>query len=115
MRGRIPPDLEEIVQYCRKRGIMIVEDCAHTLGSKFRSKHLGSFGDIAVYSLQTNKLINCGEGGFLCTNSPYIISRAIVFSGSYAHFNKHLSRPSTFHTLGMFCIELSMTQLRNFS
>ena len=115
MRGRIPPDLEEIVDYCRKRGIMIVEDCAHTLGSKFRSKHLGSFGDIAVYSLQTNKLINCGEGGFLCTNSPYIISRAIVFSGSYAHFNKHLSRPSIFHTLGMFCIELSMTQLRNFS
>ena len=96
MRGRIPPKLEEIVSYCQQRGIMIVEDCAHTLGSKYRSKHLGSFGDIAMYSLQTNKLINCGEGGFLCTNCPYIISRAIVFSGSYAHFDKHLSRPGFF-------------------
>ena len=101
MRGRIPPELEDIVSYCRQANIMIVEDCAHTLGSKYKSKHLGSFGDIAAYSLQTNKLINCGEGGFLCTNCPYIISKAIVLSGSYAHFDKHLSRPNFFQT-GIF-------------
>ena len=93
MRGRIPPDLEEIVCYCHQNGIMIVEDCAHTLGCKFKSRNLGNFGDIAVYSLQTNKLINCGEGGFLCTDCPYIISKAIVYSGSYAHYGKHLSCP----------------------
>ena len=93
MRGRIPSDLEEIVSYCKQNGIMIVEDCAHTLGCRFRSRNLGNFGDIAVYSLQTNKLINCGEGGFLCTNCPYIISKAIVYSGSYANYGKHLSCP----------------------
>lgn len=98
MRGRIPPDLEDIVSFCRQKNIMIIEDCAHTLGCKYRTQHLGSFGDIAVYSLQTNKLINCGEGGFLCTNCPYIISRAIVFSGSYAHYDKHLSRAAFFKT-----------------
>ena len=98
MRGRIPPDLEDIVSFCRQNDIMIIEDCAHTLGCKFRSRNLGNFGDISVYSLQTNKLINCGEGGFLCTNCPYIISKAIVYSGSYANYGKHLSRPDFFQT-----------------
>ena len=96
MRGRLPCKLEDIIEYCRQLGIMIIEDCAHTLGSRYRSRHLGTWGDIGVFSLQTNKLINCGEGGFLCTNCPYIISRAIVFSGSYGHFDKHTSRPSFF-------------------
>ena len=98
MRGRIPPDLEDIVSFCHKNNIMIIEDCAHTLGCKFRSKNLGNFGDISAYSLQTNKLINCGEGGFLCTDCPYIISKAIVYSGSYANYGKHLSRPDFLQT-----------------
>merc|ERR1711899_649670 len=72
---------------------MIVEDCAHTLRCKLGSKNLGNFGDIACYSLQTNKLINCGEGGFLCTDCPYTISKAIVYSGSYANYGRHLSGP----------------------
>ena len=93
MRSRIPPDLEAIVSFCHQNDIMIVEDCAHTLGCKLGSKNLGNFGDIACYSLQTNKLINCGEGGFLCTDCPYTISKAIVYSGSYANYGRHLSGP----------------------
>ena len=105
MRSRVPEQLEDILAYCHQHDIFVIEDCAHTLGSKYQSKALGTLGDIGVFSLQTNKLINCGEGGFLCTNCPYIISRAIVFSGSYGHFGKHISRPDLFQLKGMYSDE----------
>jgi len=66
--GIINPDIEEISDLCKSRGIALVEDCAHSLGSKLNGKHSGNFGIAGVYSLYATKAVPAGEGGIAITN-----------------------------------------------
>ena len=65
--GWVNPDIEKIVQLCKSKGIALVEDCAHSLGSTLNGKHTGTFGDAGVYSLYATKTIPVGEGGIIVT------------------------------------------------
>ena len=67
--GWINPDIEEISDYCNKMGIVLVEDCAHSLGSTLNNKHSGLFGIAGVYSLYATKAVPAGEGGLIVTNN----------------------------------------------
>lgn len=73
-------------------GLLVIEDCAHTLGAKWKldsestHRHLGTFGDVAVWSLQTNKSINAGEGGLISTARQDVASYITVATGSYGHY-----------------------------
>jgi dTDP-4-amino-4,6-dideoxygalactose transaminase len=89
MRGHLP-DLDKIIKFCRVAGIALIEDAAHALGNKWNGQLAGSFGDISVFSFQSNKVINSGEGGMLCTNNRRIIAQSIYRSGAYEGFcQKH--------------------------
>merc|ERR1719253_724796 len=72
MRGQVP-NLDEVLAVVRRCGLRVVEDCAHTLGGKWKletqkeHRHIGTFGDVAVWSMQTNKSLNSGEGGLIST------------------------------------------------
>ena len=66
--GIINPDIEEISNLCKSKGIALVEDCAHSLGSKINNKHSGNFGIAGVYSLYATKAVPAGEGGIAITN-----------------------------------------------
>lgn len=65
--GWVNPDIEEIAQLCKNKGVALVEDCAHSLGSTLSGKHTGTFGDAGVYSLYATKTIPVGEGGIIVT------------------------------------------------
>ena len=65
--GWVNPDIEKISQLCKSKGVMLVEDCAHSLGSTLNGKHTGTFGDAGVYSLYATKTIPVGEGGIIVT------------------------------------------------
>ena len=93
MRGHIS-DMDAVVSICRKRGIKIVEDCAHTMGALWKGARSGNFGDVACFSTQTYKHLNSGEGGLLTTNDEEIAARAIVHSGSYMLYQRHGTPPS---------------------
>ena len=67
--GWINPDIEAISLLCKKKGIILIEDCAHSLGSTLNNKHSGLFGDAGVYSLYATKAIPAGEGGIIVTKS----------------------------------------------
>ncbi len=92
MRGHLT-DMEKLAELCSKYGVVLIEDCAHTMGASWNGKKSGTFGKIACFSTQTYKHLNSGEGGVLTTNDPEIIARAIIFSGSYMLFDRHTSRP----------------------
>ena len=66
--GWVNPDIERIAALCKERGISLIEDCAHSLGSLLKGKHTGLFGDAGVYSLYATKAIPVGEGGIVVTN-----------------------------------------------
>ncbi len=73
-----PAPMDEIVALCKKRGIYLIEDCSHAYGSKINGKMVGTFGDIAIFSMQANKMLPAGEGGFLATRSTTIYERAVL-------------------------------------
>ena len=93
MRGHIA-DMDRIGDICRRYDICLIEDCAHTMGAKWRGKRSGNFGKVAAFSTQTYKHMNSGEGGFLVTNDAEMAARAVVSSGSYMLYGRHGARPA---------------------
>ena len=92
MRGHIA-DMEEIVSICEDHQITMIEDCAHTMGARWKGIRSGNFGRVAAFSAQTYKHINSGEGGLLTTDDPEIAARAIIMSGSYMLYGSHGAAP----------------------
>ena len=92
MRGHIV-DMTRVQRICKDHGLLLIEDCAHTLGARWDGTPSGRFGDIACFSLQTFKHINAGEGGILVTDDEDIAAQAILYSGSYMLFAQNGARP----------------------
>ncbi len=62
----LPVDVKPIVEYCRRHGIFVLEDCAQALGAKVDDQRAGSMGDVSVFSFQSHKNISTlGEGGMI--------------------------------------------------
>jgi len=66
---------EGILDICRKYGIKILEDAAHSFPSRLDGRMVGSFGEITCFSFYANKTITTGEGGMLTTNNEDIYKR----------------------------------------
>ncbi|MBI2935761.1 MAG: DegT/DnrJ/EryC1/StrS family aminotransferase, partial [Chloroflexi bacterium] len=77
--GVVAPQIERIVEICRRRNLLLLEDAAHAHGSTLNEKHAGTFGDAATFSFYPTKLMTSGEGGMLVTNDQGLSERAQVF------------------------------------
>lgn len=73
--------VDDIKKVCNKYNISLIEDAAEALGSFYKNKHLGTFGDVGVLSFNGNKIITTAGGGAILTNSKKI-----------AHKISHLSK-----------------------
>jgi len=69
----------------KKFNFLIIEDCAEAIGSFFKKKHVGNFGDISVFSFFGNKTITTGEGGMVCSNNKNLIKKVIRLKGQGLH------------------------------
>lgn len=100
MRGHVC-DMEALVVLCDGLGVRIVEDCAHTMGAKWKGVPSGRHGAVGCYSTQTYKHMNSGEGGFLVTDDAELAARAVLLSGSYMLYARHRAAPGpeVFETL----------------
>ena len=78
MRGHIT-NMDRVMSICQEYGLVLIEDCAHTMGARWDGRKSGSFGHVSCFSTQTYKHINSGEGGLLVTNDAQVIARAILF------------------------------------
>ena len=61
-------DLEKLAAICHNHGLALIEDCAHSHGSSWKGRGVGSFGDVGCFSFQSTKSLTSGEGGFCTTN-----------------------------------------------
>ena len=77
--GWVNPDIQQIAELCKDKGISLIEDCAHSLGSLLNQEHTGLFGDAGVYSLYATKAIPAGEGGVVVTNDRELYELAKKF------------------------------------
>jgi len=64
-----PSEIKKIIEIAEKNNILIIEDCAHCLWSKFKDKHLWSFGDFSIFSTGRDKVISSVTGGFIIVNN----------------------------------------------
>lgn len=92
MRGHIC-DMDRLMDICTRAGITVIEDCAHTMGATWRGVASGRHGLVGCYSAQTYKHVNSGEGGFLVTDDEEVAARAVILSGSYMLYGRHLAAP----------------------
>ena len=92
MRGHIA-DMDAIVEICKKHDIVLIEDCAHTMGARWKGTRSGNFGKVACFSNQTYKHMNSGEGGVLTTDDEEVAARAIIHTGSYMLYSRHGRAP----------------------
>ena len=60
-----------IREFCKSNDILLVEDCSQAHGANIGMQRVGSFGDIAVFSLRSDKIVSAGEGGICITNSEH--------------------------------------------
>lgn len=60
-----PIEMEPIAEFCAKNNLVLIEDCAQGLGATYRSKSIGTYGRFGCFSLNDQKHITCGEGGFI--------------------------------------------------
>jgi dTDP-4-amino-4,6-dideoxygalactose transaminase len=92
MRGHIV-DMDALMALCTARGIRVIEDCAHTMGSKWNGVMSGRHGVIAAYSTQSYKHLNSGEGGLLITDDEALAAKMTLLSGSYMLYDRHGAGP----------------------
>ena len=88
MRGHIC-DMDRLSQVCADRGLLLIEDCAHTMGASWNGTPSGRHGAVGCYSTQTYKHVNSGEGGFLVSDDDALMARATLLSGSYMLYERH--------------------------
>jgi len=92
MRGHLA-DMEALMAICHAANVTVIEDCAHTMGAAWKGVPSGTQGKVGCYSCQTYKHVNSGEGGLFVTDDAEVAARAIMLSGSYMLYERHLAGP----------------------
>lgn len=72
----MPAQLDEIMAICREFGILLIEDAAEALGSTYKGKRLGSFGDAGILSFNGNKIITTSGGGAMLSENADWVEKA---------------------------------------
>ena len=75
INGRYPDEIEQFAEFCKEKGLWLIEDAAQSLGSRFNGKHLGLFGHIGSFSFSAPKVITTGQGGALITDDAELFDR----------------------------------------
>jgi len=84
-----PANLDEILKICRENNLILIEDCAHSLGAEYKGKKIGTFGEAAFFSFGRDKVISSVFGGMAVTNN-YKIGKRL------RGFQEKLNFPSNF-------------------
>jgi len=93
MRGKLT-NMQQVYELAEEFNVQVVEDCAHALGVQWDGVQAGRSARVACFSTQAAKVINAGEGGFLCTDDDEIAAKAICYAGCYELlYKQHVVMP----------------------
>ena len=90
-----PVQIRKIKQIAEENELAIIEDCAHSLGGKYKNHKLGNFGDISIFSFGVDKVVSSVRGGLVSTNDKKIANKLEKYQQglsniSYLNLFKHL-------------------------
>ena len=71
----LPADMDKIMEICQENNLILIEDCAHSLGAKYKGQKVGTFGKAAFFSFSRDKIISSVYGGIAVTNDPLLAEK----------------------------------------
>ena len=74
-----PADMDEIKKFCDENNLILIEDCAHSLGAEYKGKKVGTFGRAAFFSFGRDKMISCVYGGMAVTDDDKLSQKIAAF------------------------------------
>lgn len=83
----LPADMDAVMNLARKHNLLVIEDCAHSFGSRWKGQLLGTFGDVAIFSFGRDKSLSSVFGGVVITRRTEIADRL-------RRLQKHARTPS---------------------
>ncbi len=78
----LPCDMDALTAVARKHGLFVIEDACQADAGTYRGRRLGSIGDVGTFSFNYFKVLTCGEGGAITTNSEKVYDIALVMHDS---------------------------------
>lgn len=88
-------ELDPLLALCHEKGIILIEDAAHSIGTKYKGKPVGSIADMTTFSFHPVKTVTGGEGGAVLTDSRELYERLVLFrSHGITREAELLERPS---------------------
>lgn len=72
-------ELDELLAMCHEKGITLIEDGAHSIGTKYKDKMVGSIADMTTFSFHPVKTVTGGEGGAVLTNSEELYEKLVLY------------------------------------
>lgn len=115
--------IDELQAICKEHNLLLLEDACQAFGASFKGKMLGSIGDAGCYSFDFNKIVTCGEGGAVVTNSKQVYERADMYH-DHGHDHSNDDRGAEGHPFPGFNYRISelnaavgcgqITKLENF-
>lgn len=72
-------ELDELLEICQEKGITLIEDGAHSIGTKYKGKPVGSIADMTTFSFHPVKTVTGGEGGAVLTNRRDLYEKLMLF------------------------------------
>ncbi|HEU4365947.1 MAG TPA: DegT/DnrJ/EryC1/StrS family aminotransferase, partial [Candidatus Krumholzibacteria bacterium] len=75
-----PCDMDAIMKLAEKRGLMVIEDCAHAIETRYRGKEAGLFGEFGCFSFYVTKNVITGEGGMVLARDEALAARIKVLA-----------------------------------
>lgn len=115
-----PVHLDELLDVCNSWNIPVVEDATESLGSNYRGKHTGGFGQIAVFSFNGNKIVTSGGGGMIVTNDENLgklgkhLTTTAKVSHTYEYVHDHIGYNYRMPNLNAALICAQLEQLDSF-
>jgi dTDP-4-amino-4,6-dideoxygalactose transaminase len=82
-------DIDKIVRICRDYGVPLIEDAAESLGTLYKGKHTGTFGDFGIFSFNGNKIITTSGGGMLVSDNHERIDKVRFWSTQSRDDERH--------------------------
>ncbi len=74
--GLVCPQINELKEFCDKKGLFLLEDCAHAHGASMDGQKAGTFGDVGCFSFYPTKVMTACEGGMIITNNDQLVQEA---------------------------------------
>lgn len=76
--GGVSCEMDKIMDLAKRNNLIVIEDAAHAINSKYKKEYCGSIADLGCFSFHETKNITCGEGGCLLINNDKYIERAEI-------------------------------------